>query len=399
MITTPRIPITELEQSAFCQEDSQLITKPLIEELKINVNWQEVPKQYLQLDPEIISERIFSAKSKLSTAVTILGHHYQRDEVIQFADVTGDSFKLSQYSARQQSKWIVFCGVRFMAETADVVSDDWQKVILPNLAAGCSMADMAPTEQVQDAWLEILSNVGSWVDVIPVAYMNSTAEIKALCGRNNGIICTSSNATKAFKWAMDKGNKIFFLPDQHLGRNVAKKWDIPDDQIIVWTPNKPLGGHTLEELTKATVILWQGHCSVHTRSTTRQIEMARQKYPSVKVVVHPECTNDVVNKADRTGSTEAIINMVNNSKPKSVWAIGTEINLVNRLAKTNPDKTIFCLDSIVCPCATMYRIHPAYLLWVLESIMYDDKKPVNIIEVDAETKYYAKRALNRMLVL
>ena len=396
MIT--RIPVTELEQAAFCQE-SELVTKPLIEELEINVNWQEVPKAYLRLDPEIIKERIFSAKSKLSTAVTILGHHYQRDEVIQFADVTGDSFKLSQYSARQQSKWIVFCGVRFMAETADVVSDDWQKVILPNLAAGCSMADMAPTEQVQDAWLEILSNVGSWVDVIPVAYMNSTAEIKALCGRNNGIICTSSNATKAFKWAMDKGNKIFFLPDQHLGRNVAKKWDIPDDQIIVWNPNKPLGGHTLEELTKATVILWQGHCSVHTRFTTRQIEMARQKYPNVKVVVHPECTNDVVTKADRTGSTEAIINMVNNSKPKSVWAIGTEINLVNRLAKNNPDKTIFCLDSIVCPCATMYRIHPAYLLWVLESIMYDDKKPVNIIEVDEETKYYAKRALNRMLVL
>ena len=397
MIT--RIPVTELEQAAFCQEESELVTKPLIEELEINVNWQEVPKAYLRLDPEIIKDRIFSAKAKLSTAVTILGHHYQREEVIQFADVTGDSFKLSQYSARQKSKWIVFCGVRFMAETADVVSDDWQKVILPNLAAGCSMADMAPTEQVQDAWLEILSNVGSWVDVIPVAYMNSTAEIKALCGRNNGIICTSSNATKAFKWAMDKGNKIFFLPDQHLGRNVAKKWDIPDDQIIVWNPNKPLGGHTLEELTKATVILWQGHCSVHTRFTTRQIEMARQKYPSVKVVVHPECTNDVVNKADRTGSTEAIINMVNNSKPKSVWAIGTEINLVNRLAKTNPDKTIFCLDSIVCPCATMYRIHPAYLLWVLESIMYDDKKPVNIIEVDAETKYYAKRALNRMLVL
>ena len=394
-----RIPVTELEQAAFCQEESQLVTKPLIEELEINVNWQEVPQAYLRLDPEVIKERIFSAKAKLSTAVTILGHHYQRDEVIQFADVTGDSFKLSQYSARQQSKWIVFCGVRFMAETADVVSDDWQKVILPNLAAGCSMADMAPTEQVQDAWLDILANVGSWVDVIPVAYMNSTAEIKALCGRNNGIICTSSNATKAFKWAMDKGNKIFFLPDQHLGRNVAKKWDIPDDQIIVWNPNKPLGGHTLEELTKATVILWQGHCSVHTRFTTKQIEMARQKYPNVKVVVHPECTNEVVNKADRTGSTEAIINMVNNSKPKSIWAIGTEINLVNRLAKTNPDKTIFCLDSMVCPCATMYRIHPAYLLWVLESIMYDDKKPVNIIEVDDETKYYAKRALNRMLVL
>jgi len=396
---TTRIPVTELEQAAFCQDESMLVTKPLIEELEINVTWQEVPKQYLRLDPEIISERIFSAKSKLSTAVTILGHHYQRDEVIQFADVTGDSFKLSQYSARQKAKWIVFCGVRFMAETADVVSDDWQKVILPNLAAGCSMADMAPTEQVQDAWLEILSNIGSWVDVIPVAYMNSTAEIKALCGRNNGIICTSSNATKAFKWAMDKGNKIFFLPDQHLGRNVAKKWDIPDDQIVVWNPYEPLGGNTLEQLTKATVILWKGHCSVHTRFTTNQIETARQRHPGVKIVVHPECTNQVVMKADRTGSTEAIINMVNNSKPKSVWAIGTEINLVNRLAKNNPDKTIFCLDSVVCPCATMYRIHPAYLLWVLESIMYDDKKPVNIIEVDEETKYYAKRALNRMLVL
>ena len=391
-----KLPTTELEQAAFCQEDD-LVTKPLIEELDIPVNWQEVPQEYLHLSPDIISDRIFTAKRKLSTAVTILGHHYQREEVIQFADIIGDSYKLSQQASKQQAKYIVFCGVQFMAETADIVCQDWQKVILPNLAAGCSMADMAPTEQVQDAWLDILANVGSWVDVIPVAYMNSTAEIKALCGRNKGIICTSSNATKAFKWALDRGNKIFFLPDQHLGRNTAKKWDIPDDEIIIWDPYKPLGGNTLEDLTRATVILWKAHCSVHTRFTTKQIESARQKFPNVKVIVHPECTNEVVRMADMNGSTEMIINRVNNSKPKSVFAIGTEINLVNRLAKNNPDKTIFCLDSVVCPCSTMYRIHPAYLLWVLESIIYKD--PVNVIEVSEETKLYSKQAINRMMVL
>ena len=391
-----KLPTTELEQSAFCQEDD-LITKPLIEELKIPVNWQEVPQEYLHLAPEIISNRIFTAKRKLSTAVTILGHHYQREEVIQFADTIGDSYLLSVQASKQQAKYIIFCGVQFMAETADIVCQDWQKVILPNLAAGCSMADMAPSEQVQDAWLDILANVGSWVDVIPVAYMNSTAEIKALCGRNKGIICTSSNATKAFKWALDRGNKIFFLPDQHLGRNTAKKWDIPDDEIIIWDPYKPLGGNTLEDLTRATVILWKAHCSVHTRFTTKQIESARQKFPNVKVIVHPECTSEVVAMSDMNGSTEMIINRVNNSKSGSVFAIGTEINLVTRLAKNNPDKTIFCLDSIVCPCATMYRIHPAYLLWVLESIIYKD--PVNVIEVSEETKLYAKRAINRMMVL
>ena len=391
-----KLPTTELEQSAFCQEDD-LITKPLIEELKIPVNWQEVPQEYLHLAPEIISNRIFTAKRKLSTAVTILGHHYQREEVIQFADTIGDSYLLSVQASKQQAKYIVFCGVQFMAETADIVCQDWQKVILPNLAAGCSMADMAPNEQVQDAWLDILANVGSWVDVVPVAYMNSTAEIKALCGRNKGIICTSSNATKAFKWALDRGNKIFFLPDQHLGRNTAKKWDIPDEEIIIWDPYKPLGGNTLEDLTRATIILWKAHCSVHTRFTTKQIESARQKFPNVKVIVHPECTSEVVAMSDMNGSTEMIINRVNNSKSGSVFAIGTEINLVTRLAKNNPDKTIFCLDSIVCPCATMYRIHPAYLLWVLESIIYKD--PVNVIEVSEETKLYAKRAINRMMVL
>ena len=391
------VPITELEQAAFCQDETQLITKPLIEELEINVDWQEVPKQYLRLEPNVLSDRIFSAKSKLSNAVTILGHHYQRDEVIQFADVIGDSYLLSVQASKQQAKYIIFCGVQFMAETADIVCQDWQKVILPNLAAGCSMADMAPTDQVQDAWLDILSNVGSWVDVIPVAYMNSTAEIKALCGRNKGIICTSSNATKAFKWALDKGNKIFFLPDQHLGRNTAKKWDIPESEIIIWDPYKPLGGNTLEDLTRATVILWKAHCSVHTRFTTKQIESARQKFPNVKVIVHPECTNEVVNASDLNGSTEMIIDIVNNSKNGSVFAIGTEINLVNRLAKNNPDKTIFCLDSMVCPCSTMYRIHPAYLLWVLESILY--KEIVNVIEVPEEIKYYAKIALDRMLSL
>jgi len=390
------IPVTELEQSYFCQEED-LYTKPLIEELDIPVNWQEVPQQYLRLDSEIISKRIFKAKEKLSTSVTILAHHYQREEVFQFADITGDSYKLSKQASNQQSRYIVFCGVHFMAETADILTSSNQKVILPNLAAGCSMADMAPTDQVQDAWLDILSNVGSWVDVIPVAYMNSTAEIKSLCGRNKGIICTSSNATKAFKWALDKGNKIFFLPDQHLGRNTARKWDIPDDEIIVWDPYLPLGGNTVEELTKATVILWKGHCSVHTRFTTKQIEEAREKFPTVKVMVHPECTNEVLNASDLNGSTEFIIDRVNKSKKHSVWAIGTEINLVNRLAKTNPDKEIFCLDSMVCPCSTMYRIHPAYLLWVLESIIY--KEVVNVIEVPEEIKYYAKIALDRMLSL
>ena len=327
----------------------------------------------------------------------ILAHYYQEPAIQDIADFIGDSLELSRKASETNADVIVFCGVHFMAETADILSSSEQKVILPNLTAGCSMADMAQIDDVLDCWEDLCSLFGDDGGVIPITYMNSTADIKALCGRNNGIVCTSSNAKNTFEWALEKRGKILFLPDQHLGRNTALRMGISNDEIIVWDPFKSLGGNSAEDIDKSRIILWNGHCSVHTRFTFEQIKKARIKYPDVKVIVHPECTPDVVDNADVYGSTEFIINEVKNSNPGSTWAIGTEINLVNRLAKENQDKNIFCLDSIVCPCATMYRIHPAYLLWMLESLV--DKNPTNVIEVPADTKKNAKKALDLMLSL
>ena len=395
------IPITELEQSAFCQTDGNLRTRTLEDEFNAGVRWQKVPTRYLRMTPEHVEEGIRYARKELDTKVTVLGHHYQRDDVIQFADFRGDSYLLSkQAAATEAAKWIVFCGVHFMAETADILTADDQHVILPNMAAGCSMADMAPSEDVDDAWEDLTSVLGDGAyagksEIVPVAYMNSTAAIKALCGRNGGLICTSSNADKAFKWAFERGKRILFLPDQHLGRNTGLAAGIPAEAMVVWNPFMPMGGLTEQQIHDSKVILWRGHCSVHTRFTTQQITEARRRYPDVQVMVHPECTTEVVNAADCNGSTEFIRTTVESAPSGSTWAIGTEINMVNRLRDEHPDKQIFCLDPVVCPCATMYRIHPAYVLWVLEGIMAG--VGINVIEVDDATKREASVAIERML--
>ena len=390
------IPITELEQSAFCRTDGNLRTLTLEEEFQAGVRWQKVPIRYLKMTPEEVNDGIASAREVLGDQVILLGHHYQREDVFKYADFSGDSYKLSRLASEQKdAEYIIFCGVHFMAETADILSGPKQTVILPNMAAGCSMADMAPTEDVEDAWEDLTSVLGGEDEIVPITYMNSTADIKALCGRNGGIVCTSSNADLTFDWAFERGKRILFLPDQHLGRNTALKMGIPEDEIIVWNPFKSFGGHTPEALRRARVIVWQGHCSVHTRFTPGQIQESRDKYPDVNVIVHPECTREAVDAADYVGSTEYIIKMVSEGAPGSAWGIGTEINLVNRLAKNNPDKTVFCLDPIVCPCATMYRIHPAYLLWVLDGLMAG--LVINPIKVDGQTAIDARVALQRML--
>ena len=391
----PTIPITEIEQSAFCQTDEELKSKTLIEEFEVGVRWQKLPVSYMRIEPEELDRRIQEARAALGQRLVILGHHYQRDEIIRFADLRGDSLKLSQFAAEQkESEYIIFCGVHFMAETASILSGPDQKVILPNLMAGCSMADMAHVDDVLDCWDDLADVLGEGA-VTPITYMNSTAAIKALCGRNGGIVCTSSNAAATYRWALEKGGKILFLPDQHLGRNTGLKMGIGVDEMIVWNPFKPMGGHTEAELREAKVILWQGHCSVHTRFSVAQIDEARQRYPDVHVVVHPECTMEVVEAADSNGSTEVIKKTIEEAPAGTTWAIGTEISLVNRIAAENPDKTVFCLDSVVCPCATMYRIHPAYLLWVMDGL--NEGVVVNEIAVDAETAGDARVALDRML--
>ena len=400
--TTPKtiIPITELEQSAFCQVEGNLRTKTLEEEFQSGVRWQKVPTRYLKLTPEQVESGIRYARKEIGTKAVVLGHHYQRDDVIQFADFRGDSYLLSkQAAATNDAKWIIFCGVHFMAETADLLTENDQNVILPNMAAGCSMADMAATDDVEDAWDDLTDVLGEGGDgmaeMIPITYMNSTAAIKALCGRNGGLVCTSSNASEAYDWALERGKRIFFLPDQHLGRNTGLAKGIPAEDMVVWNPFKPMGGLTEGQIHDSKVVLWQGHCSVHTRFTVRQIEDARREDPDVNVVVHPECVREVVDAADLNGSTEFIRKTVEGAPSGTSWGIGTEINLVNRLRDENPDKRIFCLDPVVCPCATMYRIHPAYVLWVLEGIMAG--VGINVVQVDSETKRHALVALERML--
>jgi quinolinate synthase len=348
-------------------------------------------------DPTLV-ERARAAKAALGDSVFVLGHHYQRDEVIQFADVTGDSFKLArEAAARPEASYVVFCGVHFMAESADILTGDHQQVVLPDLAAGCSMADMATDEQVAEAW-DVLVDAGVADVTVPVSYMNSSAAIKAFTGRHGGTICTSSNAEVAVRWALSKGSKVLFLPDQHLGRNTAvQKLGMSLDDCVVFDPRKPNGGLTVEALKAATMILWKGHCSVHGRFSRECVDDVRERVPGVTVLVHPECTHEVVTAADLVGSTEFIIRTIEAAPAGSAWAIGTELNLVSRLAKQHPDKTIVFLDKTVCFCSTMNRIDLPHLVWALESLV--DGHVVNTIEVDEETARFAKIALDQMLAL
>ncbi|MEP7216437.1 MAG: quinolinate synthase NadA [Anaerolineaceae bacterium] len=380
-----------------CPTDA-LIPVPLSQEPAFITWQQDIPRAYLDMSPEELDRRITSARAKLGKKLVILGHHYQRDEVIEFADVTGDSFKLSQLAAAQKNaEYVLFCGVHFMAESADILTPERVRVLLPNIAAGCSMADMADPDDVYAAWDEISEALEGESTVIPVTYMNSAASLKSFVGERNGIVCTSSNAGKTFKWAFERGDKILFFPDQHLGRNTGYQMGIPLDEMVLWNWRMPHGGLTAAQIRKAKVILWQGHCSTHQRFSVEQIEKARREHPGVNVIVHPETRWEVVQAADSWGSTEVIIKAVTEAPAGSVWAVGTEINLVNRLAHANPDKTVFCLDPVVCPCSTMYRIHPAYLAWVLEGLLQGHV--VNEIKVDAETRKWSLVALERMLAL
>jgi quinolinate synthase len=348
-------------------------------------------------DPHLV-ERAKKARAALGDRAMILGHHYQRDEVIDFADITGDSFKLAQAAAdNQTAENIIFCGVHFMAESADILTSEHQAVILPDLAAGCSMADMAAANQVDQAW-KVFEKLGIASKTIPVTYMNSSAAIKSFTGENGGTICTSSNAERAMKWAFEKGEKVFFLPDQHLGRNTAVlKLGLKLSDCVIWNPWKSNGGLSDAELISAKVILWRGHCSVHGRFSVENIDQVRQRIADVKVIVHPECQYEVVSKADVVGSTEMIIKTVTQSPAGSSWAVGTELNLVKRLAANNPDKTVVFLDKDVCYCSTMNRIDLPHLLWAMESLVKG--RVVNQIEVEPKTANFARIALDRMLGL
>ena len=348
-------------------------------------------------DPDLV-ERAKKARATLGSSVMILGHHYQRDEVIEFADITGDSFKLAQAAASNpEAEHIIFCGVHFMAESADILTSATQKVILPDLAAGCSMADMAGAQQVEAAWVHF-KKVGIASKTIPVTYMNSTAAIKSFTGENGGTVCTSSNAERAMKWAFERGEKIFFLPDQHLGRNTAiLHLGLTAEDCVIWNPWKPQGGLTDQELQAAKVILWRGHCSVHGRFSRENVDEVRARIPGVQVLVHPECKNEVVMAADVVGSTEMIIKTVSASPAGSKWAIGTELNLVSRLAKTNPDKEIAFLDKTVCYCSTMNRIDLPHLVWAMENLVAG--RVINQISVEERTAHFARVALERMLAL
>jgi quinolinate synthase len=365
---------------------------------------QPLPEQYLRLSDDEMDARIAEAKRTLGDRLVILGHHYQRDEVIKFADFTGDSLKLARAAAsRGKAEFIVFCGVHFMAESADILRGPHQKVVLPDLAAGCSMADMAAPDQLDMCWRE-LNEMGVATDagesgragVIPVTYINSSAAIKGFCGQHGGIVCTSTNAAAVMKWAWDRGDKLLMLPDQHLGRNTAFKMGVPLDEMAVWDPNEIWGGLDPERVKSSRLVLWKGHCSVHTRFTVQQIDAFRKKYPHGKVIAHPECTFDVVQAADASGSTEQILNTVRNSPPGSVWAVATEIHLVNRLThEVAPEKTVVTLDPFGCLCSTMFRVSPNHLLWVLEGLV--EGKIHNQITVPEPEKSLARLSLDRML--
>ena len=351
---------------------------------------------YLLVPDNTLDDRIAAAKAKLGSDVVILGHHYQRDEVVKFSDFRGDSLKLSQQASQADGKYIVFCGVHFMAESADILRRDQQIVVLPDLNAGCSMADMADIGQVELCWDEL----GSVLDtnkIIPVTYMNSTAAIKSFTGEHGGSVCTSSNAAAVMKWAFARGEKVLFLPDEHLGRNTGYRMGIPLDEMVVWDPFQDLGGNTAEALRKAKVILWKGYCSVHQRFTPEHIAKVRKEHPGIRVIVHPECRFEVAQAADEIGSTEGIVKSILASPVGTEWAVGTEIHLVNRLSKEIKDRKVMSLDPSVCVCTTMFRITPQHLLWALENLAAG--KVVNQISVDERTREFAKVALDRMLAL
>ena len=355
-------------------------------------------ENYLVLPDRSMDSRIAAAKRTLGGECVILGHHYQRDEVVKFADYRGDSYRLSQKAAQAKGKYIVFCGVHFMAESADILARPGQAVVLPDLNAGCSMADMADITQVEDAWEQFV-NLGLTDDeghgITPITYMNATAAIKAFCGERGGLVCTSTNANGAFDWAFRRNEKIFFLPDQHLGRNTGFARGIPLDEMVVWDPYMLQGGQTAERLRKAKVILWKGHCSVHQRFLPEHVEKVRAKYPGIQVVVHPECRWEVCQKSDAIGSTDFLINLVEKSPAGTSFAIGTEIHLVNRLAKENPDKHVITLDDSGCLCTTMFRISPQHLCWALENLV--EGNIVNQIKVKDNVKRWARVALDKML--
>jgi quinolinate synthase len=353
-------------------------------------------ENYLALPDHTMDARIADARARLGSTTILLGHHYQRDEVIRFADYTGDSYKLSKIAAETDAKFIVFCGVHFMAESADVLGHDGQQVILPDLNAGCSMADMAEISQVEDCW-DALERCDLANETVPITYLNSTAAIKAFCGEHGGLVCTSSNAGKAFEWAFTRGKRILFLPDQHLGRNTGFALGIPLDQMTVWDPWGLQGGQTKQSIAESRVLLWKGHCSVHQRFLPSHVDQVRAKYPGIQVIVHPECRWEVCQKADALGSTERLIALVEKAPTGTMFAIGTEIHLVNRLAKrfAGAGKRIITLDDTGCLCTTMYRISPQHLAWALENLV--EGRVVNRIQVRPSVKHWARVALERML--
>jgi quinolinate synthase len=357
-------------------------------------------ENYLTLPDRSMDTRIAAARRELGSRVVILGHHYQRDEVIRFADFRGDSYKLAQEAARTSAEYIVFCGVHFMAESADVLAHDGQHVILPDLSAGCSMADMAEIGQVESCWEQLVAmglTDETGAGITPLTYMNSTAAIKAFCGERGGLVCTSSNAPAAFNWAFARNEKILFLPDQHLGRNTAFRMGIPLEQCVVWDPFMINGGTTLERLRQARVILWKGHCSVHQRFLPEHVDKVRGKYPGIRVIVHPECRWEVCQKADGIGSTEGLLKIIKDAPPGTKFAVGTEIHLVNRMGKefAKEDKMVITLDDSGCLCTTMFRISPQHLCWALENLV--DGNVVNRIQVSEDVKHWARVALDRML--
>jgi len=353
-------------------------------------------ENYLALPDQSMDDRIRAARAQLGATTVVLGHHYQRDEVVRFADYTGDSYKLSRIAAETGARHIVFCGVHFMAESADVLGRNEQQVILPDLNAGCSMADMAEISQVEDCW-DTLTRFGLAADTIPLTYINSTAAIKAFCGENGGLVCTSSNCRAAMEWAFARGKRILFLPDQHLGRNTAYAMGIPLEEMAVWDPRGLQGGQSSQNLEAGKVVLWKGHCAVHQRFLPGHVDQVRAKYPGIQVIVHPECRWEVCQKADALGSTERLISIVENAPAGSMFAIGTEIHLVNRLARrfASQGKKIITLDDTGCLCTTMFRISPQHLAWALENLAQG--RVVNRIQVRSEVKHWARVALNRML--
>jgi quinolinate synthase len=353
-----------------------------------------LPERFSQLTDSQTDARIREVRDRLGRRLVILGHHYQRDEVIKFADFRGDSFKLAQWAAnRKEAEYIVFCGVHFMAESADILSGPHQKVVLPDMSAGCSMADMAAIDQVETCWEDLthLSNE----KIIPITYMNSAANIKAFCGRNGGAVCTSSNAPAVMRWALERADKILFVPDQHLGRNTAYGLGIRLEEMAVWDPYEELGGNSAEKLNDSRIVLWKGHCSVHQRFLPLHVTQVRQRYPGIRVIAHPECRFEVTQASDEVGSTEHIIKCLSQSPAGTKWAVGTEIHLVNRLMRENPERFIIPLDDCGCLCSTMFRIDPPHLLWSLENLL--DGRVVNQITVPADIAADARVSLNRML--